>query len=306
MIAIAACHQSARGGVFTWTGAFDPDPDDFHLAPNWTPSGGPPNDSGDVAIFQAVPTAAYTVRWDENVTNKRIEVHAGDVRLSCAATSSRVYTLDSAPNSSAVIGFEAGPFTKLFLSGGSCSSASIESNGALFVGFRAGSNGKLVLSSFGWTSSASTIVGYEGTGELELRWPSRLTNTDGIIGSQSGSHGTVTTAGGGGRWTNTGSLTIGNRGNGTLDVNPDGSVEADGDGFIAKLGGSIGDVTVTGTDASWQTGGSLYVGGSDTTAGGTATVTVEADGVATVVGDLMLYTGNTVNLDRRRDQRRVA
>ncbi len=297
LIVLNAGHGTARAGVFTWTGEFDPDPDNFALAPNWTPSGGPPNDNADVAIFQAVPSGAYTVKWADHMTNKRIEVHAGDVRLTCGATFSRTYTLDSAPFNSAVIGFEAGPFTQLTVVQGTCSSASIESNGALLVGFRAGSDGKLVLLNFIWTSTAATVVGHEGTGEVKVGWLSSLTNTDGVIASETGSHGTVMTEAGGGLWTNHGSLTIGNKGDGTLEINSNGSVAVDVDGFIAKLRSSIGAVTVSGIDASWYNTGSLYVGGSDTAAGGTATLTVDTNGVATVVHDLMLYAGNTVTLD---------
>jgi len=71
------------------------------------------------------------------------------------------------------------------------------------------------------------------------------------------------------------------------------------EGVHAQIGrdsGSDGTVTVNGAASAWNTT-SLYVGGSDTAAGGTGTLTIGNGGEVTVGNTLKVWTPGTVNLD---------
>ncbi len=299
LIACAAGGTTARAETYTWTGAISARPDEFWWEGNWTPAGGPPNDNADVARFTASPSSEYLVKWEGSMTNRSLRVESGvRVRLFGATTwgSARVYALDSATDS-AFIGLAAGPLAQLTLAHYSGIKHSIEAGGFLVIGNAAGSNGKLVLEEFDWSSSSYTYVGNYGTGWLESDIWGSLTNTSGTVAVHPGSVGVVHMHG---VWTNTSTLTIGNQGLGTLTIGGSGEVSNDGHGFIAKLSGSTGAVLMGEyeySESTWDNNDSLYVGGSDTAAGGTATLTVGPGGVLTAANDLMLYSGNTVNLD---------
>jgi T5SS/PEP-CTERM-associated repeat protein len=123
-------------------------------------------------------------------------------------------------------------------------------------------------------------VGFYGAANLNISNGGIVSNYDGLIGDGAGSNGTVTVDNG--TWTNTRILQIGSRGTGILNVAAGGSVSATTLN-MAEYASSIAQMTIGGTGASANVSGSMYVGGASS-AGGTATVTVNAGGMLNVGG----------------------
>ncbi|MGD9127122.1 MAG: dockerin type I domain-containing protein [Planctomycetia bacterium] len=89
-----------------------------------------------------------------------------------------------------------------------------------------------------------------------------VSSQDGHIGYYSGSTGEVTVSGENSSWTNSGSLYVGNYGNGTLDITGGASV-SNLFGTIGNNSGSTGEVTVSGEGSTWTNSG-LEIGYSGT------------------------------------------
>ncbi len=192
----------AHAVTYTWTGGFS---DSFFTGGNWTPSGGPPNDSADTARFTASPSHEYTVSWSGDITNKSLHVESGVLVTLWGSSNTgfaKVYTLDSTLGS-AFIGLGAGPLCQLTLSDNGQIGHSIEATGYLVIGNGAGSNGRLILDGFDWSSTSYTYVGNYGLGYLEADSWSTLTNTSGTLGVNPGSSGVAAVSG---SWINTSTL----------------------------------------------------------------------------------------------------
>lgn len=122
-----------------------------------------------------------------------------------------------------------------------------------------------------------------------------LTSNQGIIGDQAGSNGSVDVGAAAfslvqSKWTNSGSLIIGNFGSGNLSIG-NGTV-SNTDGMIGAKAGSFGYVALSGAGAVWTNSGSLTVGGAgsgvlDISNGGKVT-----DATATI-GDVAGSKGTT-------------
>ncbi len=93
----------------------------------------------------------------------------------------------------------------------------------------------------------------------------------------------ATVSGAGSTWTNSGTLHVGNQGNGTLTIEAGGTV-ASGNALIADQLGSTGTVTVSGIGSTWTNSFSLTVGNV-----ASGTLTIEAGGsVSSVLGNIGL------------------
>jgi T5SS/PEP-CTERM-associated repeat protein len=96
-----------------------------------------------------------------------------------------------------------------------------------------------------------------------------VSSARGYIGQAAGSQGEVVLegpapGGAGSRWANTGPMTVGQAGNGTLKLYQ-GSQVANSDAYVAFESGSMGTVLVTGASgpdaaSTWDNSGNLYVG----------------------------------------------
>jgi T5SS/PEP-CTERM-associated repeat protein len=82
-------------------------------------------------------------------------------------------------------------------------------------------------------------------------------------------------------------------GTGTLNVSEGGQV-ASGHGFLGYSPGSTGTANVTGADSKWNVAGNLFVGGTDTAAGGTGALNVSDGGLVDVMGDLTIWATGTL------------
>ncbi|MCB4802532.1 T5SS/PEP-CTERM-associated repeat protein/autotransporter-associated beta strand protein [Methylobacterium brachiatum] len=125
-----------------------------------------------------------------------------------------------------------------------------------------------------WTVTGQATLANEvqsSGGTLTIAEGGRLSNSDGFVGHDTGSSGTMTVTGTGSTWTNRAGLVVGFGGTGTLAIQGGGQV-SNRNGTIGYFATSSGTVTVTGTGSTWTNNNSLYVGH-----GGTGTLTV-ADG----------------------------
>ncbi|MDF2600170.1 MAG: hypothetical protein K0Q54_2993, partial [Methylobacterium brachiatum] len=125
-----------------------------------------------------------------------------------------------------------------------------------------------------WTVTGQATLANEvqsSGGTLTIAEGGRLSNSDGFVGHDTGSSGTMTVTGAGSTWTNRAGLVVGFGGTGTLAIQGGGQV-SNRNGTIGYFATSSGTVTVTGTGSTWTNKNSLSVGH-----GGTGTLTV-ADG----------------------------
>ncbi|MAE63565.1 MAG: hypothetical protein CMJ18_04780 [Phycisphaeraceae bacterium] len=272
----------------------------FGAASNWTPSGGPPDAAFDTAVFDLL--GVYTVDIG-TVTNSRFEVTTGDVTFdlfrpenppipALASTYSLVGTLGPAADISSHPG-ALFPVT-LTLVGGQepffGPRSTVDADGFLRIGRDANSNGSLVLQGVIWDSSATTTVGLNGLGDLRIDSDSVMSNTSAIVGLASGAVGDVIVEG---KWFNTGTLSVGVLGQGTLEIA--GEVSNDGDSGIAVTAGTS---SVTVNSGTWTNGGSLFVGGGIESAGGTGSLEMNgATSQVTVTSALRIWPGSTVTMN---------
>ncbi len=107
-------------------------------------------------------------------------------------------------------------------------------------------------------NNGSVTVGTGFLGLLKIGESLQVVNDGTITGNLSLGDVTATVASGG-EITATSTVTIGEVGNGSLDISTGGHV-SDYDGTIGNQSGSTGAVTVDGASASWTNNGLLYVG----------------------------------------------
>jgi T5SS/PEP-CTERM-associated repeat protein/autotransporter-associated beta strand protein len=88
------------------------------------------------------------------------------------------------------------------------------------------------------------MVGNTGTGTLAIGPGGTVTDSNGYIGNNGGSSGTVTVTGPGSTWTNSGDLYVGNLGSGTLTIQDNGLVQVGGTVYIAAVTGSTGTLNI--------------------------------------------------------------
>ncbi len=147
------------------------------------------------------------------------------------------------------------------------------------------------------TLSGDLWIASSDSGTLNITGGTDVTNITCRIGQYAGSDGTVTVDGAGSTWHNSGSLSIGFFGTGSLDIT-DGADVSSSIGYIGVSSGS-GTVTVDGAGSTW-TNSSLYIGGSDTAAGGTGSLTVQNEGKVDATGILKIWNTGTLTLDGGR------
>jgi T5SS/PEP-CTERM-associated repeat protein len=198
--------------------------------------------------------------------------------------------------------------------GGSVISSNSGFYRSAYIGRDSGSTGVVTVNGVGsiWNNSGSLSVGGSGSGTLSITnggsviISSSNSGFDPIayIGRDSGSTGVVTVNGVGSIWNNSGDLSVGSSGSGTLSITDGGSVINSNSGpdpsaYIGRNSGSTGVVTVDGGGSIWNNSSSLSVGGSGS---GTLSITNGASvtchggginsGVVTVDGAGSTWTSN--------------
>ncbi len=148
-----------------------------------------------------------------------------------------------------------------------------------------------------WTTSRWFAVGSKGNGTLNIADGGYVsTGPAAMIGSVSGSTGTVTVDGADSMLEISWLLCVGQCGNGTLTITGGGAV-SNTDASIADRSASTGTVTVAGAGSTWTNSGDLWVGGWEAEAGGNGTVGIASGGLLEVHETLCLWPGGTLNLE---------
>jgi T5SS/PEP-CTERM-associated repeat protein len=135
-----------------------------------------------------------------------------------------------------------------------------------YLGYFSGSSGTVTVTGGGskWTSSNYLSVGYYGTGKLNIKAGGQVSNSNTVyvsLGRVSHSSGTATVTGSGSMWTNSGGLSVGQSGTGTLNIESGGLV-SNTYGYIGEYSSAYGSVTVSGTGSIWANSGTLNIGRS--------------------------------------------
>ncbi len=112
-----------------------------------------------------------------------------------------------------------------------------------------------------WTNWGALMVGWDGTGTLNVEDGGEMSSSSAYLGISSGGSGTgtATVTGAGSQWTNGGPLVVGDSGTGTLTVENGGQV-SNATGYLGDLSGSSGAATVSGAGSLWDNSSGLYVG----------------------------------------------
>ena len=137
-------------------------------------------------------------------------------------------------------------------------------------------------------------AGYDANGSLHIADGMTVQSTEGQLGYRPGSSGSATVTGPGSTW-DSGALSVGRHGNGTLNITAGGAVNSGWYAYVGHFSGSTGAVTVDGSGSTWINSGTLYVGDGgdgtlDVTAGGTVSCDIgyiarhDSTGVVTVDG----------------------
>ncbi len=121
------------------------------------------------------------------------------------------------------------------------------------IGFGSSSTGSVSVDGVTstWTNSYYDLrVGYQGRGTLDITGGGAVSNSDGYIGNEFGSTGTVNVDGTDSTWTNSDKLIIGDEGSGMLNITNGGTVSNEY-GCIGFGSSSAGCVSVDGTGSTW-------------------------------------------------------
>jgi len=127
-------------------------------------------------------------------------------------------------------------------------------------------------------------------GQLTIQSGGKVSNSDGHIGRNSSSDGTVTVNGTDSSWENNGTLHVGRSGVGMLSIESGGKV-SNTTGYIGRNSGSDGTVTVDGFGSAWTNSDALDIG-----PGGTGVLNVTDGGRVEVTNKLSIGSSGTVNL----------
>ena len=150
------------------------------------------------------------------------------------------------------------------------------------IGRGAGRTGMVQVDGFEsrWDNSSDIVVGESGTGTLVVGHAAEVTSLRGHLGFNPGASGTVVVANPGSSWTASGSLFIGNGGNGSLFVSNHGMVSTAGNSYLGFSVGSAGTAIVQDAGSTWNTAGTLIIGGNFAAAGGYGNLTIENQGAS--------------------------
>ena len=139
-----------------------------------------------------------------------------------------------------------------------------------------------------WNVGGQLSVGETLVGTMAVSGGSDVSNTDGYVGNNAGSDGTVTVSGAGSTWTNSGELRMGNVGTGTLNITGGGAVSVSGNGRIGNVEGGIGTATVDGAGSTLMSDNFILVGRA-----GNGTLKIQNSGVVSdSIGGIAIFEGS--------------
>ncbi len=179
-----------------------------------------------------------------------------------------------------------------------------------YLAYVSGYSGQVTINGAGstWVNASNIKVGYAGDGILNVTNGGMVTDYAGYIGGYFGSptsaSGVVTVSGANSAWFNNAELCVGYSGNGTLQINSDGAVTANGTTYVSYMAGSAGQISFNGgtltTNTLAASPGALTGSGTIITRGLVSDVDLTFDSTASLNRELTFnQQGPTVNLDVR-------
>jgi len=168
-----------------------------------------------------------------------------------------------------------------------------------FIGFWPAAHGTVTVEGAGssWSCNGQLLVGAHGTALLTVRDGGSVTSADGYVSGWQWSHAEAFVEDPCSTWTNSGDFSVGRYkdGVGSLTIRSGGRV-SDANGYVGYMPGAEGTVTVDGSGSRWRSSGGLYVGGSDTTPGGTGQLAVSDGGLVEVGQTLKVWPGGRLDV----------
>lgn len=155
----------------------------------------------------------------------------------------------------------------------------------LYIGYAAGSSGTATFTGpqASLDVTATIYVGNAGTGAMTVSAGADVVSTSGtIIADEAGITGTLTVTGASSTWTQTGTMTVGNTGVATLNVQSSATL-ATGGSTIGNVAGSFGTANVSGSGSTWNLTNAFTIGAS-----GEGTLNVTSGGLVASTSDLTI------------------
>ncbi|MBV6390424.1 MAG: hypothetical protein JNIBNLAF_02115 [Nitrosomonas europaea] len=160
------------------------------------------------------------------------------------------------------------------------------------IGNNLGSTGNVTVTGMDslWESSAGLSV---NRGTLDIENGGKVTNVFGSIGSSTSADtaAIVTITGQNSLWQNSTTLHVGNRSQGTLNVQDGGKV-TNTNGYIGASDNHIGTVTVTGANSLWQNSDFLNIGATN---GGQGTLNIDDGGVVSATNGVAIWSTGSLS-----------
>ena len=153
---------------------------------------------------------------------------------------------------------------------------------SLFIGDNALSSGTINVTGTGlWQNAANCFIGNGGTGTVNLSGggTGSCTGITKIGDNLSSSSGILNIDGIGSSWTHQSNMTVGNVGQGSVNITNGGAMTSGGLVFIGDFFGATGNLMLDGAGSTWNSQGVVSVGNS-----GTGTLTIQNGGAATISG----------------------
>ncbi len=226
-----------------------------------------------------------------NITNSTLSIESGGA-LGATLTLGAGKSLST--NGLQIIG--AAGTGSVIQTGGTNTAGALASSGNLFIGMNAGSNGSYALSGSGQLVSNNNVnVGYEGDGTFTQTGGTATIGT----GVANRSLSVASVAGATGQYDlSSGSLTVvgdGEIGEGGAGIfnQSGGTADFSGNVHIAYSAGSSGALTASGGNTI---AGSVYVGGSGSSAGGVGILNVNTGGTVNAGTNLKVWSSGTLNV----------
>jgi T5SS/PEP-CTERM-associated repeat protein/autotransporter-associated beta strand protein len=137
-------------------------------------------------------------------------------------------------------------------------------------------------------SNGQLVVGDHAAGRMDIAAEGLLNTYRGFIGSNTDGVGLAMVLG---RWKASGSIWVGNAGNGTLNVLNGGTLTSAGNGYLGFENTAVGYAAVDGANSAWTTAGGLFIGGTGVAPGGSGQLLIRNGGRVSAASVTLYNTG---------------
>lgn len=137
-------------------------------------------------------------------------------------------------------------------------------------------------------SNGQLVVGDHAAGRMDIAAGGLLNTYRGYMGGSSDGVGVAMVAG---RWKASGSIWVGNAGNGTLNVLNGGTLTSAGNGYLGYENTAVGYAAVDGPNSAWTMAASLFIGGTGLAPGGSGQLLIRNGGRVNAASVTLYNTG---------------